>query len=108
MVRTLWSFRVQKGGETHFQRMQFFAYDPAPGAGFIVGIAVVTNDKYASTGMQLFLVPQNFSQSARLTACHRRPLHDSEHAECDLVIANIVALGTLHEFANIVGTLLEW
>ena len=76
------------GGENPFPRMQFFAHDPL-GLSFTAEIAVITNDEYASTGMQLFLVPPttlpNYrsgdSTSPNQRAYHRRPLHDSEHAE---------------------------
>ena len=64
---------------------------PLHGAGFSAGIAVITNDKYVPTGMQLFLVPQNFSQSSRLPSStpprlRKRSVRTrrvcSEHAEC--------------------------
>ena len=86
---------VVEGGEPHFPSMHFSAHDP--GVGFTSGIAVITNDKYASTGAQLFLVPHTtilyycshqhagkllFSSfnSPNHRAHHRLPLHDSGHS----------------------------
>ena len=65
-------------GKTHFPRMHFFAHDP-PGAGFTSGIAVITNDKHASTGTQLFLVPHITLPYYRSREQARKPLSSSHN-----------------------------